>query len=214
MSTKCLTADLQASASNPAQNLPPDTPDTSDMPDAARSLADLSNEIIRNLTVSLHSASKSLRELMEDGGTTQERGKYQPILTLVGRTSSFLPLTKNVPDQPVPGSRFMPPCPICRAPAGRHFAHECPSMPQETWKKYVYDYRTKRVLSYRNFHEIPNLESGDYAHATIPRCGVCGKGPGAHWPDECPDNPIRDKMIGDRVVPPSAQKQNDPIWED
>jgi hypothetical protein len=30
-----------------------------------------------------------------------------------------------------------------------------------------------------------------YQTPLIPRCEICGAGPGAHWPDRCPGNPAQ-----------------------
>jgi hypothetical protein len=217
-----------SSPENPPPNVPPDTPskldtppkpnapgtpDMSDRPASDRPLRELSQEIVRNVTVTLHSASVQLAEILERE-KSPERAKCQTYLNLIGKMPSILTLAAKTPDRLPPPPGMIPPCPFCKAPAGQHMAHECPTVAAQVWKKNVFDYRTGTMITYRKFYEIPDDESGDWAVAKVPRCGVCGKGPGAHWPDECPDNPIRDKMIGDRVVPPSAQKANSPAWKE
>jgi hypothetical protein len=36
---------------------------------------------------------------------------------------------------------------------------------------------------------VPYREQPGFQIPLIPKCPICNKGPGAHWPDRCPDNP-------------------------
>lgn len=167
-------------------------------------LAETTSNIMRNLAAALEQASVSAARIA--GPSFSRNIDLRPGIMLLARLNEFLPLLDKFPPPPHPDSRFMPPCPICHAKAGMHWAHECPQVPAHHWDIKIYDYRRKCMIFKRELFPPPNLESGDYGSTPmIPRCGICGKGPGAHWPDECPDNPIRDKMIGDRVVPPREQ---------
>lgn len=159
--------------------------------------------IVQQLGPLLQEAARAIQSM--SSSTFSPHHPIQMAPSLLRQLHKFLPLFAQYPPPTDPDAPHMPPCFVCGTPPGSHWAHDCPHVDPEHTKYLVYDYRRKKILRYRDCTDYSAGPVSEAPSPFPPTCGICGKGPNLHWPDQCPQNPLREIMDGDRILSKEEQ---------
>lgn len=127
---------------------------------------------VRLLGKALAAAAVRLEDEMRTGEDAFENAAQRiSAHRLISHAPHLIELLKTHPPPPDPNIRFIPPCPVCNAKAGEHWAHDCPKLDRFEGMEQTYDYRKGEPIFYKQIHPLAEpLKPNPYDHFT---CIVC-----------------------------------------